>query len=518
MIHAEHTHFDVLSEGAVKGILGIHQPVPLSHTTLSSSLRVTFLPVSSASKRLLDFVQRLRCALISSGVTVIEYEHALADAKRGKVREGIAIIATGELKPGDLPVDHVSNLRTTTLVGIVDGPCPADREGGLQEKLNSVVKSLAWSIVQAAIFVDESSWTICTMNGAIIKNYYGDSFVKDVFSTLVPKMAAPVVPPHSADFEVHEELLDLSSHELAPYVSDFTESARLWADTGLMLFHTTLNSLSFRNRFYKRLAAAYLDHRSGMSYGFLARQLSTPVMPAMTYDEAEKNLGPLNWNGEGFQWLGDRLIVGLSVNTQTMVMEVPEVRVLTTRSGCDKSNIDAHRDLVLMGLSRGRVILETPKGVSTKIDCKPSYDTVTILAHAVGNSLIAGVLSRLKPAASFAAAFRKSGMALAHWHGQLDESLLPQGYFVHGETNPPVSCSTHQAAIYALTGKMKALRKSFDQGIDFQGDAHIEPHHGVNITGQSLVALARWVLEHATTIKESLSGSETAVAPVASLR
>ena len=59
-----------------------------------------------------------------------------------------------------------------------------------------------------------------------------------------------------------------------PYVQDFQESGKLWSDTGLMLFHTSLESLAFRNRYYKRLAAAYLDHRSGMSYGFLARQLA----------------------------------------------------------------------------------------------------------------------------------------------------------------------------------------------------------------------------------------------------
>jgi hypothetical protein len=59
-----------------------------------------------------------------------------------------------------------------------------------------------------------------------------------------------------------------------------------------------------------------------------------------------------------------------------------------------------------------------------------------------------------------------------------------------------VSCSTHQAAIYALTGKLGALRESLDCRVEFEGDVHNELHHGTNITGASLVALAEWVLQH----------------------
>jgi hypothetical protein len=507
MNRKQHSHFDVLTEEAVKTILGIGEPVPLSPKALSKSLRVTFFPTSSASERVLRFVEKLRLALAESGVTILEYAHALSDGPAGKLREGVVIIAPGELQTGDLPVDHVSNLRKTTVVGIIDGPCPADRETDLQEKLNSVVKTLAWNIVQVVIYVDDDVWTIATMNGAIIRLRDDGKFTHDVFSTLIPKLAAPVVPPHSADFEVHEGALNLSSSALSQYVRDFVESGRLWARSGLLLFHTTMDSLDFRNRFYKRLAAAYLDHRSGMSYGFLARQIATPVEPALTFSEAQRSIGPLNWDGIGLQWLHDRLYVGVRLSDQTLVAEVPAVRVLTTRSGCDKSNIDAHRDLVMLGLSRGRVILETPKGISAKTDCKPSYDTMTILSHAVANSLVASVLSRLRPRSTFAAAFQQAGMALAHWHGEVDRARLPKGYAIHGDTNPPVSCSTHQAAMYALTGKMNALRESIDSGADFYGDVHVEPHHGINVTGESLLVLARWATELVAYLRERQTGA-----------
>jgi len=504
-------HFETLSEEAVRSILGIQQAVPLSPEAMAESLRVTFYPVSSASDRVTAFARRLRQALASRKVNIVEYEQALAAGVDGKLPDGLVIITAGDLQTGDLPVDHVSNLRTTTVVSIINGPCPADNEDGLQERLNSIVRTLAWSIIQGVIYVDDSSWTICTMNGAVIKCKDDSSFVPDVFSKLVPKLAAPVVPPHSADFDFHEGALDLSSEKYSPYVNDFTESGELWARTGLMLFHTSLESLTFRNRYYRRIAAAYLDHRSGMSYGFLARQIPTPVKPACTVEEADKIFGTFDWNATGLRRIEDRLFAALNVNGATLVAEVPDVSVLTTRSGCDKSHIDAHRDIILMGLSRGKVMFETPRGISPRIDCKPSYDTQTILSHAVGNSLVASVQARVSPRASFVTMFQKSGMALAHWHGGVNHAVLPQGYFVHGENNPPVSCSTHQASIFALTGKMSTLKRSLDQQVEFQGDVHIEPHHGINVTGGSLVALAQWVLRNIESLTEAKSSVEDVV-------
>ena len=296
------------------------------------------------------------------------------------------------------------------------------------------------------------------------------------------------------DFEVREGMLDLAANGCAPLARDFAESGQTWAETGLMLFHTSLSSLEFRNRYYQRIAAAYLDHRSGMSYGFLARQLPVKVKPAVPLEELPHDARTDALRRSGVSVEADRTTVLVSLDHQRLAVDVPDVWMLTTRSGCDKSNLDINRDIVLMGLVGGRVIFETPEGVNARTDCKPSYDTLTILAHAVGNAIVASVLERLRPGARFAAMLRAAGAALAHWHGLIHPSILPKGYIVHGDRNPPVSCSTHQSAIYALTGKISALQRSFLAGSEFIGDVHVEPYHGTNITGESLMSLARWVL------------------------
>ena len=483
---SETMYFRTIQESAVWKILGMDRHLPLTPGEMAASLRITFFPVASRTERVRAFAARLEQALRDAGVAIVPYQDALEDSTKGKVRERYVIIAPGEMETGDLPVDHVTNLRTATIVGIEDGPCPAEAVSSLQDKLNSVVRKLAWNIVQVMLFVSDDSWTVATMNGAIVRFSYDDPFDRIVRHVVIPKLAAPVVPPHASDFEVRSGELDLHRNGFVRFARDFSESGQTWADTGLMLFHTSLASLEFRNRYYQRIAAAYLDHRSGMSYGFLARQLPVQVEPAAPLNGPRVGGG----NGEDATSVG---AVVVTIAGRSYLVRVPEVWVLTTRSGCDKSNVDVDRDIVLMGLVNGSVVFETPQGTDMRVDCRPSYDTLTIMAHAAGNAIVACLLARIQPDAPFVAMMREGGAALAHWHGLINPAILPPGYFVHGAANPPVSCSTFQSAVYALTGKLGALEQSILEGVAFLGDVHVEPFHGTNITGESLVALARWI-------------------------
>lgn len=491
----------VLTVDAMKEALGISRPVPLSAEAMAKTLRVTFFPATAMSPRLASFVGKLDTALREAGVQVLPFAEALQEGvelrarhEKRKLKEGIVVIAAGELETGNLPVDYVSNLRTTTVVGIVDGPCPGNYHDGMQEKLNSIVRTLAWNIAQVVIFVEDDLWTISTMNGAVIPCRDRVAFSHDVASTLVPKLAAPVVPPHSSDYDVDDDSLDLTSDQFAPYVQDFKQSGPLWGQTGLMLFHTSLETLEFRSPFYKRIAAAYLDRRSGMSYGFLARQVAMRVHPAFPERDADDRVGGTDWRSRGFAWVKNKLFVSARLHSGVFLVEVPDVSVLSTRSGCDKAHIDGERDLMLLTLSGGRIRLKTPDSRNGSIDYRPSYDTLTILAHALGNALVAGMLLCIEPTAGFARTLQNSGMALAHWHGTINPQQLPSEYAFHGEQNPPVSCSTHQSGIYALGGKLEAFRSSTARGTPFHGDVHVEPHHGINVTWPTLTGLAELFL------------------------
>lgn len=202
----------------------------------------------------------------------------------------------------------------------------------------------------------------------------------------------------------------------------------------------------------------------------------------------------MNWRASDLHEAGGAWYVCLNVSGERWVVPVPDVWVLCTRSGCTKTRLDARRDILRMGLSKGRFILETPKDSETSADCKPSYDSSVILAHALGNSFVGSLLARLKPDAEFLRLLKTDGLGIAHWHGYLPPSKVPAGYAVYGEDNIPFACSTPQSAILALQGKVNAFQRQFELTNDYRGDIHVEPHHGTNMTGESLGSLVRWLL------------------------
>jgi hypothetical protein len=328
------------------------------------------------------------------------------------------------------------------------------------------------------------------MNGAI-DTFSLESLEDRVFHSLIPKLAAPVVPPQRSDFELEAQAFDADAACYRSSVDDMLCGVAEWGRSGLLAAPSQITELAFRNSKYRRIANAYLSWRTGMSYGFLARQLPVNVRPAVALEDAPPVFRAHDWADEDFIELDGNLFVAVRLEGEDLLLvSIPEVSALCTRSGCDKRAVTPQKDLVQLTLRKGHVIVRTPRDVQSDADCQPSFDTATILAHAVGNAVVASLLEKLRPGSQMPENLKRSGLALAHWHGYLEDDSLPPGYFLHGGHNPPVSCSTPQAAIFALTGKLAALRQSLVEGVEYLGDAHLEPSHGTNITGRSLAELA----------------------------
>jgi hypothetical protein len=146
-------------------------------------------------------------------------------------------------------------------------------------------------------------------------------------------------------------------------------------------------------------------------------------------------------------------------------------------------------DILKMGLVGGKLVLEQPRGKGWDKTSRPSFDTRVILAHAIGNAIVASILKRINPESFFVSALEKNGLAIAHWHGYINPEYVPAGWIVHGIDNPHVSCSSPHSAIYAIDGKLKAFSVAIKEGTEYLGDIHIEPHHGTNINYWSLAEL-----------------------------
>ena len=478
-----------LSLKAARKILGLPHDVPMTASEMSRGLRVAVYPNVNATERVNGFAAKLIVALRELGAAPCDF-HGLVE-RDGRLPEGVVVLAPGEGTPGDLAIDCVRDLYANPVVGIFDGLCPAEEHEPAQTRLDRIVGILAWHMVHVAIFVDECGWVVCTMNGAMVRCRGAESFVEEVRSVLIPKLCAQVIPPKRGRIVIRRGALDVSSNpRYREWVEDFTAAASMWRGNETVISHTPLDHVRTRGRRYQRLVAAYLDSRTGMSYGFQARQLPLPVAPAMCQESLDPSPGSDGRSETRLSRIKGNIHVPVTVGRNGYLVPVPEVWVLATRSGCDKSRLDPARDIVRMGLVNGVVFFDTPKGLDRAADCNPSYDTLTILAHAAGNAMAASLLRAIYQKSVFADQIENDGLALLHWHGYPSPASVPPGYFIHGSGNLPVSCSTPQSALFALAGKMKVLQNCLNAGGEYLGDVHIEPHHGTNVTGGSLASLA----------------------------
>ncbi len=468
-----------ISSDSLHSLLGIPLDTPLGIDEMCKRLRPVLYLAPALSPRLERFCRALCAAMHDLGITVLSEGEAAGND--GRFAPGTVILAPGFFPDDLLAINRVTTLYNNIIVGIYDEAPPLASHSLPQERLDTIVGRLARDMVHILIFVTDHSWSICTMNGGVVTFNTPIPGLEDVRNTLVPKLTAQVVPPRSEDMDMEPGTMENESAEFEAVAEDFLECSALWSSNACLLTHTSTGGLEYRSNFYKRIVARYLDQRSGMSYGFFARQLPISVQPAIVQKESGEEK-------EG--------MVPVRVQGQTLLVPVPQLRVITTRSGCKKNHLETRNDLLEIGLvqrnGRGRAYLKTPMGCPPEIVVKPSFDTLTILAHALGNALTASILMRLRPEARFPRHLASFGASMTHWHDYPKSGLLPEGYHRHGEENPPVACSTPQSAAYSLLGKIAALEIALEEGRSYRGDVHIEPSHGTNIVGVlSLAETAR---------------------------
>jgi len=459
-----------ISLSSLHHLLGIPLNTPLGIEEMCNRLQPVYYPAPELSPRLEQFCRALVEAMQLLGITVLAKEEATGGD--GRFASGTVILAPGYFPDDLLAINKVTTLYNNIIVGIYDEPAPLTSDSLPQERLDAIVGRLARDMVHILIFVTDRSWTICTMNGGVATFPTAYPVLEDVRSALVPKLTAQVVPPRAEELDIMHGELDTATPEFEAVAADFMQCSALWSNNAALLTHTSTEGLDYRSPFYKRIVARYLDQRSGMSYGFFARQLPVAVQPALL-SEATGHLH-------------------IRMQARDFFVPVPQVSVITTRSGCRKHQLDPKRDLVEIGIvqreGKGRAWLKTPAGMSPDNVAKPSFDTLTILAHALGNALMASILMTLKPDARFPFHLARSGASITHWHDYLHLDQLPEGYYLHGAENPPVACSTPQSAAYSLLGKIAALEQALEDGAEYRGDVHVEPNHGTNIVGMLSLA------------------------------
>ncbi len=517
-----------LPKAVIKKIFSISDDFDITPEEMAKHLNVTFFPAQTeVSENVRNFTEKLQESFILLGVNSISYEESLTAlsfqqklkrklllflenikiffykvirldfiiqedflrTKWGrKVKAGIGIISIGEGETNNLPVDNKMSLRSNPVICIIDNPFMQRFAVSYLDKMQTGLRLFTWHVCNIIITVDREKWTIYSHNGSCRSYSLQSDFSYNILHGLIPKIAAPVTPPTLNQFIVQKQQFDVNDNTIQPFIRDLVNAGDVLEKTFLFPKPEKVDELPFRNRFYKWIATLHLDHRKGMSYGFIARQLPVQLTMPLLWQDAKKKFDLDD------KILTDRqvtigsdqyIIVDIEIRDNIpllLLVKIPEVWVLTSKSGADKTKLDASKDVIKMGLKQGQMILQIPNDLPSLKNYRPSFDTRVILAHAVGNAIQGNISLFFDKNKILTQHLQKSGLGLIHWHGYVAPSLIPSGWSYFGQKNPSVSCSSPQSVYYAIQGKLSTIKRSILNDVEFKGDIHIEPDHGTNMT------------------------------------
>ncbi len=522
-------------------ILGIKEKVYTVPEEMANNMNITFFPYDEGkiSSEILNFNTKLKKTFEELNVNIVPYKEALTTIpilkvwkavlkmllnnivylfrsllglpqkshyfnvtaisylfKRTKIKKGISVVVLGEQESNSLPMQYIYSFKDNSIITILDFPKNITEKSTFHEHFDTALALFAHNMTNIVIGVNKEKWLLYNFNASHPVFPINENFKENVLHALVPKIVAPIRPYLLSEFVLSKEHFDINSQIYKKQVNDLVSGALIFSKTGLYPDGKKIDQLPFRNDFYRWIGKLHLDNRNGMSYGFLAIQMPGEVSKLMSVSEFENKIGHSVEKEHHF--FREELYIKIKVRDVEYWMKVPDVWVLSQKSGSDKTHVNPKRDLIKMGLSNGKMILQTQYGSVIDNDYKTSFDTQVILAHSVGNAIIASVLNHINPQSEFIKRYTERGISISHWHGYIHPEHVQEGWFVHGISNPHVACSSPQSAIFALDGKLESFFESLNTGKEFKGDVHIEPHHGTNICYLSITELAEYFVNNPT--------------------
>ncbi|WP_462137014.1 TubC N-terminal docking domain-related protein [Candidatus Mycalebacterium sp.] len=486
---------------------------PMDPREMAGSVRVAFRPVPGGypDELIKSFSGKLRTSLERLGVTVVPWREAtvqdnafgiisrifkirrvkrdisaVVDVKRNpsilrKTASELAEIIYGFIrKPGrsvmeilkisgwadDFTQKYIQDPFNTQVITIV----PLEREfedpaTTYNIKIEIGLSHLIGTMSEIVIGVSDDNFAIINMNlsDSVYAHGHLDGFV---LNSLIPKIYAPIKPPILSRFKIEE--YNPAENKNTEALANLGKTVR---PTGLFpagyKFSERIRRVSHRD-----VLSNILDGRTGVSYGFIA------IVEPPEYTGA-KEVSSEEWNGfTPVSGLSDvreapsgRWYVKISVAGSEKFRQIPDLWTVTSRSGCDKTNLDPMTDIVRIGIINGKLHLQIPAGMDlSRRDIRPSFDTFVILAQAFSFAMYMPEM------------VEKDGISVLHFHGYPSPQWFESGEFCEGAENPSLPCGTVEAALlnYAAVYKVADTPSA---GHDMKLLCLVESDHGVNIVG-----------------------------------
>ncbi len=480
---------------AIKFLLGITENVPLTEKLMARSLKIAFFPAKASSRAVSLFEKKLKYSLLKSGAQILDFNEIVQKDSSGKerIQGGVVVFYSNCNKYNKMPMDYVGSLSNNPIIKIVleDEKLEIDKLAYNQQMTHGL-KLFTKHMCHLVISINRLGWKSFSYNGFSERVLFGANFDLQVLNKLIPKLATRVMPLKLNEFRLIKDEKDFVSNPyVKPFLRDLVKGGRLLAHTNLFYSVRNVDKFNYTKLLYRRIASKYLDERTGMSYGYIARQL--PIVLPKIISSRHLLRGLCEIRRGVFIDKNKDIYLSFVFGKKTYFINVPEVWTLMSRSGSNKTNLDPLKDVLMVGLVKGVLVLRVPNSIDLESNYRPSYDTRLILAHSLANVLYGAILKSFSDSSRFVAMMEGMGAGMVHWHGAIAEEFVPRGWYIYGENNPPVLCSSPQSAIYAFLGKEKSVLAAISGKTEFIGDVHIEPQHGLNIVGPSLKRLSHFL-------------------------
>jgi hypothetical protein len=340
-----------------------------------------------------------------------------------------------------------------------------DSEIPYQQKIAIGVNTLVRTFSEIVIGVSSSNISILNMNLSD-SLFSREKFDKFVFKSLIPKIYVPIAPLPMSRFEVSKY-----DPKQSIYAAKLVKLSEKLAATSLFPSGFKLGEI-IKRKSHKDIVDSIVNGRTGVSYGFVAYAEAPQYIGDREISESEwENLLAI----EGFSSnevrendIGRRY-VKTKIANKYYYKQIPDIWLVSSRSGSNKTDLSLERDILRIGL-KNKLCLQLPEGIDPAVvDIKPSYDLYVLVGIALAAALYTPELI-------------KDGAPMIHFHGYPSSEWFEPNEYCTGVDNPSVPCGTYESGVFNFLG-IHTLANNND---NITLASLIEPDHGTNIITSDL--------------------------------
>jgi hypothetical protein len=223
---------------------------------------------------------------------------------------------------------------------------------------------------------------------------------------------------------------------------------------------------------HRDIVDSIVNGRTGVSYGFVAYAEAPQYVGDREISQSKwDNLLPVEGlsSNEVRQNDRGRRYLKTKIGNNDAYKQIPDIWLVSSRSGANKTDLNIDRDLLRIGL-KDKLHLQLPEGIDPAVvDIKPSYDTYVMVAIALSAALYAPQLI-------------ENGAPMIHFHGYPSSQWFEPNEYWAGVDNPSVPCGTYESGVFNFLSIYDVAQK----GNNIALASLIEPDHGTNIITRDL--------------------------------